>query len=118
MQNVLNFPTNRARKKSLTKNILNFIENCRIRKEESFQAKIEFLKNECYEEFLKKILKQRKEKGVPDLPEWMYEQRRVICIEALNKSVQAVNYVYEKYGKKHIEECYKNKIKLNRLKRK
>ena len=61
MQNVLNFPTNRARKKSLTKNILNFIENCRIRKEESFQSKIEFLKNECYEEFLKKILKQRKE---------------------------------------------------------
>ena len=117
MQNVLNFPTNRARKKSLTKNILNFIENCRIRKEESFQSKIEFLKNECYEEFLKKILKQRKEKGVPDFPEWMYEQRRVISIEALNKSVQAVKYVYEKYGKKHIEECYKNKIKSNRLKR-
>lgn len=117
MQNVLNFPTNRARKKSLTKNFLNFIENCRIRKEESFQNKIEFLKNECYEEFLEKILKQHKEKGIPDFPDWMYRQRRVICIEALNKSVQAVQYVYEKYGKKHIEECYKNKIKSNRLKR-
>lgn len=81
MQNVLNFPTNRERKKSLTKNFLNFIENCRIRKEESFQNKIEFLKNECYEEFLEKILKQHKEKGIPDFPDWMYRQRRVICIE-------------------------------------
>ena len=118
MQNVLNFPTNRVRKKSLIKNILNFIENCKTRKEKSFQAKIEFLKNECYEVYLKEILKRHKEEGLPDFPDWMYKQRRVICIEALNKSVQVVQYVYEKYGKKHIEECYKNKIKLNRLKRK
>lgn len=117
MQNVLNFPTDRVRKKSLIKNILNFIENCKTRKEKSFQAKIEFLKNECYEVFLEKILKQHKEQGVPDLPEWLYRQRRVICEEALKKAENAVQYAYEKYGKKHIEECYKNKIKLNRLKR-
>lgn len=116
MQNVLIFPKHKQSKKSLFKLIENFIENCKIRKEKSFQQKIEFLKSECYDVYLKQILKKRKQEGVPDFPEWMYLRRHIICVEAMNKSIQAVKETFLKYGREHIERCYKNRVK--HLKRK
>lgn len=116
MQNVLIFPKHKQSKKSLFKRIANFIENCKIRKEKSFQEKIEFLKSECYDVYLKQILKQRKQEGIPDFPEWMYTRRYIVCVEAMNKSIQAVKETFMKYGREHIERCYKNRVK--HLKRK
>jgi hypothetical protein len=114
MSKVLKFPVNSKGKKSLIQKIQTLITEYKNRKEKSFQDKIEYLKNECYEDYLKQILKKQKEAGVVDFPEWMYRKRLVINVEAVNLAISAVQYAYKKYGRRHIEKCYNRRIAQNR----
>ena len=114
MSKVLKFPVNSKGKKSLIQKIKNLIADYKSRREKSFQNKIEYLKNECYEEYLNKFLKKQKETGAVDFPEWMYRKRLVINVEAVNLAISAVQYAYKKYGRRHIEKCYNRRIAQNR----
>lgn len=109
MSKVLKFPAKKG-KESLIQKIKNLIADYKSRREKSFQDKIEYLKNKCYEEYLNKFLKKQKETGAVDFPEWMYRERLVINIEAVNLAISAVKYTYERYGRRHIERCYNRRI--------
>lgn len=109
MSKVLKFPDKEG-KESLIQKIKNLIAAYKSRREKSFQDKIEYLKNECYEEYLNKILEKNKKAGTVDFPEWMYRKRLVINIEAINLAISAVKYAYERYGRRHIERCYNRRI--------
>ena len=113
MQNVLTFPTTNIKKVkriSALRQLKNFIENCKIRREEIYQEKIDFLKDECYKFYLRKILKERHNARVVDFPDFMYWQRLTICQEAINLSNLVVGMHERVYGRKFIEKCYNRRL--------
>ena len=114
MQNVLTFPTTNIKKQkniSALRQLKNFIENCKIRREEIYQEKIDFLKDECYKFYLKKILKERHEARIVDFPDFMYWQRLAICQEAIDLSNIVVGMHERIYGRKFIERCYNRRLR-------
>ena len=113
MQNVLTFPTTNIKKVkriSALRQLKNFIENCKIRREEIYQEKIDFLKDECYKFYLRKILNERHKARVVDFPDFMYWQRLAICQEAINLSNLVVGMHERVYGRKFIEKCYNRRL--------
>ena len=113
MQNVLTFPTTNIKvqqKISAFQQLKNFLENCKIRREKIYQEKIDFLKEECYKFYLRKILKERHKARVVDFPDFMYWQRLTICQEAINLSNIVVGMHERVYGRKFIEKCYKRQF--------
>lgn len=113
MQNVLTFPTTnikKVKKISALRQLKNFIENCKIRREEIYQEKIDFLKDECYKFYLRKILKERHNAQIVDFPDFMYWQRLTICQEAINLSNLVVGMHERVYGRKFIEKCYNRRL--------
>lgn len=113
MQNILTFPTTNIK---LQKNISafqqlkNFLRTCKIRREEIYQGKIEFLKDECYKFYLKKILKERHKARIVDFPDFMYWQRLAICQEAVYLANLVVSMHEKIYGRRFIEKCYKRQF--------
>lgn len=113
MQNVLNFPTVASvkPKRSLVEKIQNFIKNRKIQKEKIFKRKTDFLIQQTYEIYLDKILKNRREKESVDFAEWLYKQGFIIDQGAYSMAKESVNWVQKVYGRKHIEKCYKARLK-------
>ncbi len=114
MQNVLTFRKSMPQRRTKTKSVLwqfkKSLGNYKISQEQSYQKKIKFLKNECYDFYLKEILKQRRNSEAVDFPDFVYLNHSAICQEALNLSNLVVD-IYEKvYGRKFIEKCYKQRI--------
>lgn len=107
------------KRKSFVERIKNFIEIRKIRKEEIYKGKIEFLESECYKFYLAKILDERYKAKVIDFPRFMYEMRLAICSEAVQLSKRAVAITEQKYGRKFIEKCYKLQFqKTNKISKK
>lgn len=123
MQNALTFPTVlRGNKKQKTKNqksvlrqIRNFLENCKIRRQLAYKEKIDFLENECYKHYLEIILAKRNKEKVLDFPDFMYWQNLTICNEALCLAKWAVTVTEMRFGRKHIEECYKLRTQKQKI---
>lgn len=113
MQNVLTFPTTNIKKQkqiSALQHLKNFLENCKIRREKFYQEKIDFLKEECYKFYLKKILSERHKARVVDFPDFMYWQRLAICQEAVYLSNLVVSMHEKVYGRRFIEKCYSRRL--------
>ena len=114
MQNVLTFPTTNIKvqqKISAFQQLKNFLQNCKIRREKIYQKKINFLKEECYKFYLRKILNKRHKARVVDFPDFIYQQRFTICQEAIYLADLIVS-IYEKvYGRKFIEKCYSRRLR-------
>ena len=128
MQNVLNFPTRKqAKKKSPFVPLVTAFEKLRQTlkkieesKEHDYKIKVEFLKDECYKVYLRRILEKRRLLKLVDFPEFFYVNGWAIDSEAMKLSERAVRTVEEKFGRKHIEKCYNARIKevIKNLKRK
>ena len=117
MQNVLTFPTTIQKiekGKSALQIIKNFLKNCKIRRELAYKEKIDFLENECYKFYLKKILEQRHKAKLLDFPDFMYWERLTVCSEAVCLSRMAVAITEMRYGRKFIDKCYKARINKNK----
>ena len=89
-------------------------------KEHDYKIKVEFLKDECYKVYLRRILEKRRLLKLVDFPEFFYVNGWAIDSEAMKLSERAVRTVEEKFGRKHIEKCYNARIKevIKNLKRK
>jgi hypothetical protein len=117
MQNVLTFPSMQQKqaKRSFVANIRNFLRNRKIQKlirdEQQYKEKIDFLENECYKVYLERILDYRHKAKIVDFPRFMYEERFTMCSEAIALSKEAVAFVEKVFGRKHIEKCYKLRLK-------
>lgn len=115
MQNVLNFPNTKTQKKErknpLVECVKTFFKNRKKQKEHDYKIKVEFLKNECYKVYLKRILEKRRLLKIVDIPEFFYLHGWVVDSEALKAAEFAIKTVEEKFGRKHIEKCYNAKIK-------
>lgn len=128
MQNVLNFPTKKTTKEKspfvplveVFERICQSFKKFEEHKEHEYKIKVEFLKDECYKVYLRRILEKRRLLKIVDFPEFFYANGWAIDSEAMKLSEQAVRTVEEKYGRKHIEKCYNARIKdvIKNLKRK
>lgn len=124
VRNVLNFPTRQKNenKKSFIERVKTFFKNKKEQdkqaKERAYQEKIEFLKKECYDDYLKRILKSRRNIKVVDFPDFMYYGGSAISVEARRLADDAVEMTERKYGRKHIERCYEQRIKDKQKNRK
>ena len=78
--------------------------------EKFYQEKIDFLKEECYKFYLKKILSERHKARVVDFPDFMYWQRLAICQEAVYLSNLVVSMHEKVYGRRFIEKCYSRRL--------
>jgi len=111
MQNVLNFPVQNVQKrKSLVERIRAFLK----KREAAYQNKRQFLKDECYKIYLKRILKNQHNANVVDFPDFIYKERLSICSKALKLAELAIQKTESLYGRKHIEKCYAAKIKTQK----
>lgn len=113
MPNVLNFPTAASvkQKMSLVEKIKNFFKNRKIQKEKTYQKKLDFLIQETYKIYLDKILLIRRKNQVVDFPEWLYRKGETRDQEAYSLALERVLQVESIYGRKHIEKCYKARLK-------
>lgn len=120
MQNVLTFPSmlnkqRQVQKMSFVAKIRNFLKNRKIqqivKREQLYKEKIDFLENECYKYYLEKILDYRHKARIVDFPRFMYEERLTMCSEAIRLSKDAVAKAEKWFGRKHIETCYKLRLK-------
>lgn len=108
MQKVLN---SQKEKKSLFKQIQNFVKNRKQKKENAYNEKLNFLFDKCYKHYLKEILKERQNSKEVDIPYFLYKQNLADCERARGLAKRAIQKVEKKYGRKHIERCYKALIK-------
>lgn len=90
--------------------VKNFFYEIKQKNEKKYKQKVEFLRQQTYIYFLKKILSKREQNKEVDLPHFMYENGRVLCPEALRKT-EIVMFWAEQQGKRHIEKCFDKKMK-------
>ncbi len=90
--------------------VKNFLCEIKRKKEQNYKQKVEFLRQQTYIHYLKKILSEREKNKEVDLPYFLYENGRVLCPEALRKT-EIVMFWAEKQGKRHIEKCFNYRMK-------
>lgn len=100
MQKVSN---SQKEKKSLFKQIQNFIKKRKQEKENAYN----FIFEKCYKHYLEKILEERQKSGEVDIPHFLNKGSLADCEKARELAKKAIWLAEKKYGRKHIERCYK-----------
>lgn len=100
----------RPGKKTLLSLFNSILKEQQQRKEWALRIQIAFLEHHTYLYFCKEILKARHESNIIDLPDLFYLSKFTFCPEAQRLTDIAIKNLIRK-GPKHIERCYKAKLK-------
>jgi extradiol dioxygenase family protein len=101
MQNLLILPL-KTNKKTVLQRLDDFIKKYQAAKKQKYQKQVNFLHQQTYFWYLKKILKND---CSVDIPHFLYFNGESINMRALYLADMAI-YAAEQKGKKHINKCY------------